>query len=284
MNTVRLFLLVAVPAASAAVLLREWRAAVPGWALPPALAVVLLALVAARSARRGRDRDLAERSWMLERERQAAAESARAAERAKVAADLHDIVAHNVSVMVVQAGAARFGLEEGEAHRALRAVEEAGRSAMAELRTMLGLLAPSAGTDVEAPQAGLDQLGPLLDRIAFAGLPVEATWSGERPPLPQGVDTAAYRVVQEALTNALKHAPGSRAEVHIRFTPKYVRIEVLNTGPSVLTGDPPPSAPGEGRGLAGLAERVAVYGGDLHARRRVGGGYRVRARIPVEGG
>ncbi|WP_218006046.1 sensor histidine kinase [Actinomadura hibisca] len=282
----RLFLLVTVLATAAAVLLRNWQATVPGWALPPVLAAVLLALLAARSARRGRDRDLAERSWSLERERQAAAEAARAAERAKVAADLHDIVAHNVSVMVVQAGAARFGLADGDAHEALRAVEDAGRGAMAELRTMLDLLAPAAdGADgVEAPQAGLDRLGPLLDRVAFAGLPVEVTWSGERPPLPQGVDTAAYRVVQEALTNALKHAPGSRAEVHVRFTPRYVRVEVLNTGPSVLTGDPPPPAPGEGRGLAGLAERVAAYGGDLHARRRVGGGFRVRARIPVEGG
>jgi signal transduction histidine kinase len=116
-------------------------------------------------------------------------------------------------------------------------------------------------------------------------LPVEATRSGDREPLPQGVDIAAYRVVQEALTNALKHAPGSSATVNIRFTPKYLRIEVLNTGPSVLiNGSAPVAGPiaGGGRGLAGLAERLALYGGTLHASRRLGGGFRVRARIPID--
>ena len=229
-----------------------------------------------------------ERSWLLERERQSAAGSAVQAERARIAHELHDIVSHNVSLMVVQAGAARDVLATmpGEAAKALLAIENAGRDTMTELRHLLGLLAPSAGGDELDPQPGLGRLSTLVDRISFAGLPVEVRISGERRPLPPGIDATAYRIVQEALTNALKHGNRDKAEVSIRYAERSLRVEVLNGGPSVLAGGAPPPATGHGdgtgRGLLGLRERVAVYGGHLDARRRLGGGYRVRARIPLE--
>jgi len=256
-----------------------------------------MALVRARSLYR---KALDDQGWLLERERESAARTAVDAERARIARELHDIVSHNVSIMVVQAGAAREVLDTmpGEASAALLAVEGAGRDAMTELRHLLGLLAPSQnGEDGEAPEDGTDlspqpslsRLSSLIDRIAFAGLPVEVRISGEPRALPAGIDTTAYRIVQEALTNALKHGDGGRAEVTVRYADHYLRVEVLNSGPSVLSGGrPSPKEPdsnrwdGAGHGLLGLRERVAVYGGDLDARRRLGGGYRVRARIPLD--
>ncbi|MFG2036564.1 sensor histidine kinase [Dactylosporangium sp. NPDC048998] len=261
---------------------------------------------AALRARRRHRRALEERGWLLERERQAAASAAVGAERARIARELHDIVSHNVSVMVVQTGAAREVLAAAgqavppDVAEALAAVEGAGRDTLRELRHLLGLLAPAPdGSDdgaVEAaedfaPQPGLGGLSRLVDRIAFAGLPVDVRISGEPRALPAGIDVTAYRIVQEALTNALKHGEADRAEVEVRYAERYLRVEVLNTGPSVLselselsrlpaTVRRPPE--GTGRGLLGLRERVAVYGGDLDARRRLGGGYRVRARIPLD--
>jgi signal transduction histidine kinase len=245
-------------------------------------------------AKRAFVRALEERGWLLERERETAAQNAVDAERARIARELHDIVSHNVSLMVIQAGAARQVLvtEPANAADALLAVEAAGRDAMLELRHLLGVLAPSAeGFDESmSPQPSLSRLSPLIDRIAFAGLPVEVRISGEPRPLPSGVDLTAYRIIQEALTNALKHGDGVKAEVTVRYADRYLRIEVLNSGSSVLGSGRPTSRsrldvgrPGEtpGRGLLGLRERVAVYGGDLDARRRLGGGYRVRARIPL---
>jgi signal transduction histidine kinase len=224
------------------------------------------------------------------------------AERARIATELHDIVSHNVSLMVVQVSAAREVLAaalpgssmQPEADRALRAVEDAGRGAMTELRHLLGLLAPSPrGEDEQdlSPQPSLSRLSPLIDKIAFAGLPVEVRISGQPRPLPSGIDLTAYRIVQEALTNALKHGNKAKADVTIRYADRSLRVEVLNTGPSALTGTAPTPAGqdpgtsrenGTGRGLLGLRERVALYGGDLDARRRLGGGYRVRARIPLD--
>jgi signal transduction histidine kinase len=231
---------------------------------------------------------LEERGWLLERERETAAQNAVGAERARIARELHDIVSHNVSVMVVQAGAARrvLSMRLADAEAALHAVEEAGREAMTELRHLLGVLAPPAdGSDDDplSPQPGLSRLSPLIDRVAFAGLPVEVRISGEPRPLPSSVDLTAYRVIQEALTNALKHGDGRKAEVTVRYADHALRVEVLNSGPSVLSGGQPPGeTDGPGRGLLGLRERVAVLGGDLDARRRLGGGFRVRAKIPLE--
>ncbi|MER6332108.1 histidine kinase [Streptomyces sp. NPDC001034] len=280
---------------------------VPAVALAVVCAVALgLAVALVRTRRRWRAA-VGERGWLLERERESAAEAAVAAERDRIARELHDIVSHTVGLMVVQASAARevLGTMPDEAATALRAVEDAGRGAMTDLRHLLDLLAPAQdGTDTgpgsdagaeaapRAPLPGLDRLGPLVDRISFAGLPVEVRVSGEPRPLPQGVDVTAYRIIQEALTNALRHGDGGKAEVSVRYAGHALRVEVLNSGPSVLTGTAPtapttPAAPrphpeGAGRGLLGLRERVAVYGGDLDARRRLGGGYRVRARIPLD--
>jgi signal transduction histidine kinase len=270
-------------------------------ALAAACAAVLgLVLARVRRLHRAASRD---RTRLLDRERENAARTAVAAERARIATELHDIVSHNVSLMVVQVSAAREVLAAAlpdasmppEAARALGAVEDAGRGAMTELRHLLGLLAPSpSGDDTEedlSPQPSLTRLGPLVDRIAFAGLPVDVRVSGQPRSLPAGIDLTAYRIVQEALTNALRHGNRAKAEVTIRYADRSLRIEVLNSGPSVLTGtgtdsatDGPAAAQqsGTGRGLLGLAERVAVYGGDLDARRRLGGGYRVRARIPLD--
>jgi signal transduction histidine kinase len=268
----------------------------PGWLIGVAVLASLAAIgcaIALVRARRAFDKALQERGWQRERERQSAAASAVAAERASIARELHDIVSHNVSLMVVQAGAARQVLtaEPDEAKTALLAIEAAGRNTMTELRHLLGVLAPSSeGEDAEdlSPQPSLSRLSPLIDRIAFAGLPVEVRISGEPRPLPSGVDATAYRIIQEALTNALKHGDGVKAEVTVRYADHSLRVEVLNSGPSVLTGgsitpsrlttDPAAA----GRGLLGLRQRVAVFGGELDARRRLGGGFRVRARIPLD--
>jgi signal transduction histidine kinase len=258
------------------------------WELVVAVVAGLVAVFLATrlaAARRAYTRAVEERGWLLERERETAARNAVDAERARIARELHDIVSHNVSVMVVQAGAARRVLDTsaGEATDALLAVESAGRDTMTELRHMLGLLAPAADSDdLLSPQPGLSRLSSLVDRMCFAGLPVEVRISGEPRPLPSGVDLTAYRIVQEALTNALKHGDGRQADVVVRYQDNYLRVEVLNTGPSVLSGAPVSTADGHGRGLLGLRERVAVLGGDLDARRRLGGGFRVRAKIPIE--
>jgi signal transduction histidine kinase len=250
--------------------------------------------VALARARRQHRAAIGERGWLLERERESAARIAVEAERARIAAELHDIVSHNVSLMVVQAGAAREVLTTmpGEAAAALAAIETAGRDTMTELRHLLGVLAPAQdGTDETAatglaPQPSLSRLSPIIDRIAFAGLPVDVRISGEPRPLPAGIDVTACRIIQEALTNALKHGDAGKAQVTVRYADTHLRVEVLNSGPSVLSGDgagrTPRPADGAGRGLIGLRERVAVYGGDLDARRRLGGGFRVRARIPLD--
>ncbi|MFD6152782.1 sensor histidine kinase [Streptomyces sp. NPDC060243] len=271
------------------------------------LPCAVLALLWRRAVRRHR-MALGERGWLLARERESAAKEAVRAERERIAAELHDIVSHNVSLMVVQASAAREILTTlpEEAARAMAEVEGAGRAAMTELRTLLGLLAPSqdgteGGADLPlVPQPGLGRLGALVDRVAFSGLPVETRVTGEARELPAGVDVTAYRVVQEALTNALRHGgSGGRATVLVRYTERWLRIEVLNSareeegariggraGGADGGADTGAARFGEGagRGLSGLRERVAVYGGDLHAARRLGGGWRVRARLPLERG
>ncbi|NUR61877.1 MAG: sensor histidine kinase [Catenulispora sp.] len=263
------------------------------WVLVVAL-VVACGVIASltellRRERQRHARSVEERGWLLERERQSAAQAAVDAERARIARELHDIVSHNVSMMLIQAGAARQVLAAGaadtggagDAENALLAVEGAGRATMTELRHLLGVLAPAPdGRDEEGsgltPQPTLARLSALVDKIAFAGLPVEVRISGEPRPLPGGIDATAYRIVQEALTNALKYG-GTSAELTIRYDDRYLRIEVLTAG-GAASGEPV----GTGRGLIGLTERAAVYGGDLDARRRLGGGFRVRAKIPLD--
>ena len=208
-------------------------------------------------------------------------------ERARIAAELHDVVTHNVSVMVVQAGAGRRVLDSspGDAREAMLAIEASGRTAMTELRHLLGLLAPSGAPELDGPedqgalrpQPGLDEVPALVDRVRSAGLAVELRVTGTQRGLSQGPDLAAYRVVQEALTNVIKHADGARAQVRIEYRPHDLIIDVSN-----VAGDSGPSAGGTGRGLIGLRERIAIYGGSLEVGPRPGGGWRVRATIPLE--
>jgi signal transduction histidine kinase len=232
----------------------------------------------------------------LQAEHAAATERALEAERARIASELHDVVTHNVSVMIVQAGAARQVLDAApqEARAALLAVESSGRAAMAELRHLLGLLSPAqpgtqpaessaGGQPAEPelrPQPGLGQLPALVGRMRAAGLPVDLN-TGELPgDLPPGLDLAAFRVVQEALTNVLKHAGKPATTVSVDYRDGSLLLEVADAGrPIPAVG--PVAVPGSGRGLLGLRERVAVYGGDVDAGSRPGGGWRVRARIPV---
>jgi signal transduction histidine kinase len=218
-------------------------------------------------------------------------------ERARIASELHDVVTHNVSVMIVQAGAARQVLADapGEARAALLAVESSGRAAMTELRHLLGLLsplpAPGEGAEADAahsqasqdlwPQPGLGQLQALIDRVGAAGLPVELHVSDVPPGLPPGVDLAAFRVVQEALTNVIKHAGKPRTGVSVHCREGSLVVEVADAGRPIPAAGPVVPG-GAGRGLLGLRERTALYGGELDAGPRPGGGWLVRARIPVD--
>ena len=230
---------------------------------------------------RKRAGDSAERLLRAEAEHEAQTRRAVEAERARIAGELHDVVTHNVSVMVVQAGAARSVLDSSpdDAREALLAVEASGRTAMSELRHLLGLLAPGGGEeeDLLVPQPGAARVPALVERVRAAGLSVELSVTRARD-LPPGVDLAAYRVVQEALTNVIKHAGTSHAAVVLEYRPDDLLITVTDDGRPA----PGPGGPG-GRGLIGLRERVGLYGGELDAGPRPGGGWRVRARIPLEG-
>ncbi len=218
----------------------------------------------------------------LRRAQEEAMRRAVAEERSRIAAELHDVVTHNVSVMVIQAGAARkvVDVEPELAKGALLAIESGGRAAMAELRHVMGLLAGPGGERLDgpddglAPQPGLDRLDALVEGVRAAGVPVRLDVAPPGP-LPPGIDLAAYRVVQEALTNTIKHAPGAAASVRIGGDGEWLEIEVTDTG-GTRGG---PRAPG-GRGLMGLRERLAVYGGTLDAGRTADGGFRLDARIP----
>ncbi|MEU8674442.1 histidine kinase [Streptomyces sp. NPDC048560] len=227
----------------------------------------------------------------LEREQTEALRRAVEHERARIARELHDVVTHNVSVMVIQAGAARKIMKNSpeQAADALLAVEAGGRAAMTELRHVMGLLTMDGeGTDGGgdtadpaaelAPQPGLGQLETLVERVRGTGLPVELTVTGPLGPLPPGVELAAYRVVQEALTNTVKHASGATAAVTVECRPDRLRVEVTDTGGRPGAG----ATAGNGRGLIGLRERLAVYGGNLDTGRRLTDGFRVEALIPLE--
>ena len=274
-----------VAAAAAGWAARDLRFTLPGWAGAPLAILIVFLLWYLWSTRRRYESSLRDRARLLNEASEAAVAAALDIERDRIARELHDIVSHNVSLMIIQAGAARQVVAGAprDATDALLAVESSGRAAMTELRTLLGLLAPDgSGEDDLLPMPGMTRLEELVDRVAFAGLPVELTIEGQARPLPPGLDLTAYRVIQEALTNALKHAPGAHATVNVRYTDRYLRLEVVNTGPSILTGGRPAPRPSvNGRGLLGLRERVAVFGGHLDARRRLGGGFRVRARIPL---
>jgi signal transduction histidine kinase len=219
-----------------------------------------------------------ERAALLEREQAAEARRAVAEERTRIARELHDVVAHRVSLMTVQAGAAKtIAADDPEgASQAMHAVEKAGRQALDELRHLLGVLRPEADGEALGPQPGLADVPRLVDQFRAAGLEVSLTMDGAQIELPARVDLSAYRIVQEALTNALKHAgPGARTEVRLHRDSRGVGIEVLDDGRggSILTGS--------GHGIVGMRERALLLGGRLDAGPRPGGGFHVVAHLPL---
>jgi signal transduction histidine kinase len=225
--------------------------------------------VAGRAIRRRRSR---ERQLLVERD-----ESARAAvaeERARIARELHDVVAHAISVIVLQARGARHA-EGTERDEALDAIETTGANALAEMRRLLHMLRADDEAVALAPQPSLEQLDHLVAQVRDAGMPVEVQVDGERRALPPGVDVSAYRIVQEALTNALKHAGPARARVAIRFGDDALELEITDTGRGGADNG------AGGHGLVGMRERVAVFGGRLDSGPQSEGGYAVKARLPL---
>jgi signal transduction histidine kinase len=206
------------------------------------------------------------------------AQAAVAEERARIARELHDVVGHSVSVMTVQASGVRRLLrpDQDREREALLVVERTGREALAEMRRMVGVLRRPEEAPALAPQPSLEHLDRLVEQAREAGLPVELRVEGEAVELAAGVDLTAYRLVQEGLTNALKHAHATRAEVLVNYGPGTIEVTVSDDGRGVGNGD------GGGHGLVGMRERVSVYGGELDAGPRPGGGYRLRARLPLD--
>jgi signal transduction histidine kinase len=223
-------------------------------------------------------REAEERAQRAEREREERARSAVTEERQRIARELHDVVAHSISVMTVQAGGVRRLLhaDQTREREALETIEETGRQALAEMRRMLGILRQPTDEPALAPQPSIATLEALVDQVREAGLPVEYRIEGEPVPLPPGVELSAYRIVQEALTNALKYAGPARAEVSVSYGRDALELEITNDGR--VDGD----AQGSGHGLIGMRERVAVFGGTLEAGPREGAdGFVVKARLPV---
>jgi signal transduction histidine kinase len=218
-----------------------------------------------------------ERAARAEREREQLARTAVAEERARIARELHDVVGHSVSVMTVQASGVRRLLrpEQEREREALLVVERTGREALAEMRRMVGVLRRPEEAPALAPQPSLDHLSRLVEQAREAGLPVELRIEGEAIQLPAGVDLTAYRLVQEGLTNVVKHAQATRAEVLVNYGDDYLEVTVNDDGQGVGNGD------GGGHGLVGMRERVSVYGGELDAGPQTGGGYRLRAKLPL---
>jgi signal transduction histidine kinase len=220
---------------------------------------------------RRRSASLAGRNAALQHQ----AERAAAAERARIARELHDIVAHHLSVIVLQAAGARASGKAGAA--ALEKIENSGRQALAETRRLLDVLRDPAEETALVPQPGIDKLDGLAASVRAAGLPVNLVISGDHTPVPAAVNVSVYRIVQEALTNVLKHAGRARADVTVSCAGEAVTIEITDDG----TREAASPAPAGGHGLAGMRERVAIFGGELQAGPRPGGGFAVRARLPL---
>jgi signal transduction histidine kinase len=251
----------------------------------PHLAVVAIAWLVGDNLRTRRAylAQLEERAARLEREREQQATRATLEERARIARELHDVIAHNVSVMVVQASAGEdvFDSDPGRAREALAAVASTGRDALGELRRLLGVIRPGEQEALSfAPQPGIGRLGELIEQVHDTGLAVELSIEGEQRDLPEATSLCVYRIVQEALTNTLKHAGATRAQVSLRYDPDELRVRVSDDGRG--TTDAAANGGGEGHGLIGMRERVALFGGQVQAGRSPDGGYCVTARLPVQ--
>jgi signal transduction histidine kinase len=243
----------------------------PAGALPFAV-ITLVVMLLVRRVVVDRER----RARVAERERDLTAREAVVEERARIARELHDVIAHHVSIIVLHAGAERRGMGDDSAstREVLETVEQTGRSALTEMRRMLGMLREEPD-DPRAPQPGLRDLPMLVDQLCDAGLPVELRVEGDARELPAGIDLSAYRIVQEALTNALRHAGDARATVDLRYGRDSLELEIADDGAGETA-----TAVG-GHGLIGMRERVALYGGRLETGQRAGGGFAVRVVLPL---
>jgi signal transduction histidine kinase len=214
---------------------------------------------------------------ILEQEREQRAREAIAEERARIARELHDIVAHGVSTMVLQVGGVRRRLTPDQRAEldVLMNVEETGRRSLVEMHRMLGIMRQADNGNLLSPQPGLGRLDELAESMRAAGLPVELRKEGEQVDLPSGLDLSAYRIIQEALTNALKHAGPARARVTVSYQPSALELEVTDDGRGGANGN------GGGHGLVGMRERVALFDGTLETGARPEGGYRVHAHLPL---
>ena len=217
------------------------------------------------------------RAAQAEREREVAARIAVAEERARIARELHDVVAHSVSVMVLQVGAVRHKLPDtlADEEEVLRGVERTGRAALAEMRRLLGAMRRDEDDLELGPQPGLDSLDSLVAQVESAGLPVRLHVEGEPVPLPRAIDLSAYRIVQEGLTNALKHAHAGHADVTVRYDTGELVIEVLDDGAGGAASDD------HGYGLVGVRERVKIYGGEMSTGTAPDGGFVLSTRLPI---
>jgi signal transduction histidine kinase len=230
-------------------------------------------------SRRASAQEVRQRAHRLQHDREEHARHVAAQERLRIARELHDIVAHKLSIVVVQAQAAQRVGDPTRATGLMASIEDTGRSALDEMRRLLGALRPSSEApeaSLREPQPGLAALDSLLGEVRAAGLPVTLTLSGDPVPLPAALDLSAYRIVQEALTNALKHAGPAHASVHLRHCKDRVEITVADDGQGV-----PPLVPGFGHGLTGMRERAALLGGALQAGPRPCGGFRVHVTLPI---
>jgi signal transduction histidine kinase len=247
---------------------------------PLAFALIALTLGDDLQTRRANVAELQARAEQLERERETVARIAVAAERTNIARELHDVVAHNLSVMVVQADAATYAIDRdpSQARDAMNAVASTGRQALTEMRQLLDVLRPTTGE--LAPQPGIEQLGELVAGVRLAGLPVELELPEPPPPLPAGVSLTVYRIIQEALTNTIKHAgPAARSRVVVRMDDRDLTILVEDTGGR---GRDDQAEQGHvGQGLVGMRERVAMYGGSVAAGQSASHGFTVNARLPA---
>jgi len=234
-------------------------------------------LAFARSRRRAEAQE--ERAARAEQERLQAVERAAADERARIARELHDVISHDVSLMVLQASVERrVRSGDDSTNQTLANIESTGREALAELRRMLGVLRKNDDGVPLRPQPGLAQLPDLVTQAREAGLPVELVVDGEPVALTAGLDIAAYRIVQESLTNAAKHASGATVTATVRFTGGELEIDIADDGGTASAAVPLPRG---GHGLVGMQERVAVFGGTFEAAPSTDGGFRVRARLPL---